>query len=125
MSCTCEHWQVCDECRPKEWRNYMTLENKAKVEWLNDMNQHLAAGGKLELLQATNRFEATSGFPGWGSDPKHWRKVPLPRRATLFLAYRWNIDGSFIHKTVDASQVVCYHNVGGWRVKEIELEETP
>jgi hypothetical protein len=51
-------------------------------------------------------------------------KIITPRKAKFFLAYRWNIEGTVYHRFIADSEVVLYQGVGGWKVKEIELEET-
>lgn len=59
------------------------MTNTEKLAWLNDMNAHLAAGGKLEYKLTDSTWTSEYGTnPQWHSDPINWRKVPLPRKAT-------------------------------------------
>lgn len=97
------------------------MNNTEKLAWINDMNAHLAAGGKFEVNYGSHWRDA-SVAPNWYSDPIQWRKVPLSRKATIRVAYRWLSDASigpqfrFMH---DGEVVVG----NDWQVAEIEVTE--
>jgi hypothetical protein len=91
-----------------------------KLTKLNELNAHLAGGGTLAYMDA-----AALTPPHWGSDLENWSIVHLPRKAVIRVAYRFNIEGSIYHVFIREDEVKAYQDIGGWQVKEIEVEETP
>lgn len=94
------------------------MTNTEKLAWLNDINTHLAAGGRLEYDKDAWRISAVA--PSWYSDPAEWRKVPLPRKATIRVAYRWLEDGLRTY-TMHTDDLVHAYIDAGWQVTEIEV----
>jgi hypothetical protein len=56
------------------------------------------------------------------SSPDCWRIVPLPRKAVIRVAYRWDESGlrTYTVRTEELSQ--SYLN-SGWKIKEIEVSD--
>jgi hypothetical protein len=100
------------------------MTNDEKLKWLNERNAHLAAGGKVE-----RRYYTTGGYswrdngekPCWDSDPENWRIVPIPRKATIRVAYRWGSDSTPQYLFVNEKREPSYEL--GWKFKEIEITE--
>ena len=49
------------------------MTNDERLAWLNDMNEHLAKGGKLEFY-ASGNWELRGNFPKWNSIPEQWNR---------------------------------------------------
>lgn len=95
------------------------MTNNEKLAWLAEHNAHLAQGGKLEAMDDDGLWYRDDLGPCWASTPEFWRKVPLPRKATIRVAYRWFDDGRFEAEVMHPDDIV---NVG-CQVKEIEVTE--
>ena len=100
----------------------MTPENKTHLEWLNDMNSHLADGGKLEWSDVPGDWTVTTVGPNWCSEPDEWRKVPLPRKAVIRVAYKWTGEGEVMAYVLkpEADSPTDY-NIIEMLVKQTEL----
>jgi hypothetical protein len=59
------------------------MTNDEKLAWLNEINAHLAQGGKLTFDNGV-----AFGGPSWDSSESDWAIVPLPRKAAIRVAYR-------------------------------------
>jgi len=95
------------------------MTNDEKLTWLNFMNAHLAAGGKLECIWNCEWVKAGPKVPDWNSNPECWRIVPLPRRAVIRVAYCWDASGRFYGKYVGHDSPIG----GEWKIKEIEVSD--
>jgi hypothetical protein len=97
------------------------MTNDEKLKWLNEMNAHLAAGGKLECCWNGEWTATTRVGPSWSSMPDFWRIVPLPRKARIYVAYRWNSDGKFEYTIAQSG--IKYG--GDFKMAEIEVSDEP
>jgi hypothetical protein len=88
------------------------MTNDDKLKWLNEMNAHLAAGGKLRYHDYIDTVT-----PSWNSDPNDWEIVPLPRMAVIRVAYMWTDKGEFISFLANPG------SEAGWKYKEIEVSD--
>jgi hypothetical protein len=95
------------------------MTNDEKVAWLDQCNRHLAAGGKLECCWDGEWVAARPAVPSWTSEPKNWRIVPLPRKARIHVAYRWNSDGKFEYTIAQSG--IKYG--GDFKMAEIEVSD--
>jgi hypothetical protein len=92
------------------------MTNEEKLKWLNAMNAHLAAGGEVEYNWETG-WKSTNEAPQWFSTPELWRIVPLPRKATIRVAYRFN-------SVFEAVVLTNSSPLGdAWKVATIEVTE--
>jgi hypothetical protein len=90
------------------------MTNDGKLAWLNTMNAHLSAGGKLKHLG-----QPTDKAPSWYSATCDWEIVPLPRKSVIRVAYRWREfelpQCMFIGDTCPIGD--------DWKIKEIEVSD--
>lgn len=95
------------------------MTNDEKLQWLNDMNAHISRGGKLEF-EFSAGWAPVKGYPAWGANPTHWRKVPLPRKETRTFYYWWDKDNDLIWTVCEPG---LPPNGFKYYTKEVEFEE--
>jgi hypothetical protein len=93
-----------------------------KADWLDTMNRHLAAGGKVQFSDYPGSWVSSAIGPAYGSDPDEWRMVPLPRKNNIYVAYRWDESGVCKARVVLAGSPPQPLGVA-WKIAIIEVTE--